>query len=502
MRQVSASARVVRRYTPLLAAASLTLPLAATSASAAEAQTPASLWLPTSATPTGEYLTQPELDAPLLTTNGEDIPGLLLTTPNPDNDQADSKAIIYDENGEVVWYDDAGPDHGYFDMEPITYQGEEALMVWEGKAGVVPGEKPETRYVILDSSYQEVASFEVQGYPTDSHDIEFSADGSKVLLMSYMPVQYDLSEYGGPTDARLVNGVIQEQDLETGEVTFEWNALDSIPISETEVPLDRPDMTGGFDVYHLNSLEYDDDGNILTSARSTSTVYKLDQETGEIIWRFGGESNDFTFADASQIPSGQHDARRLSNGLLSVFDNGNRHDPPASRGASYELDEENMTAELVNETEPELPIFAAFAGSNRQQENGDQLITFGNTGRITEFEDGEEDFSAQLEHGWMTYRGEIDDWHATPTTAPDAVLGEVAGDGSQTMYMSWNGATDVAGWLIEAGPSEDELSTVGYAERAGFETGAEIASADDAAVYKVTALGEFGEALGSTTVTR
>jgi hypothetical protein len=69
------------------------------------------------------------------------------------------------------------------------------------------------------------------------------------------------------------------------------------------------------------------------------------------------------------------------------------------------------------------------------------------------------------------------------------------------MYMSWNGATEVANWRVEAGPSEDDLTNLGTVDRTGFETAAEITPPDDATVYRVTALGPEGNALGSRTIT-
>lgn len=36
--------------------------------------------------------------------------------------------------------------------------------------------------------------------------------------------------------------------------------------------------------------------------------------------------------------------------------------------------------------------------------------------------------------------------------------------------MSWNGATEVAGWVVYAGAKDTEVSKVGVAEKKGFET--------------------------------
>jgi hypothetical protein len=231
------------------------------------------------------------------------------------------------------------------------------------------------------------------------------------------------------------------------------------------------------------------------SARHTNTVYKVDENTGAIEWRFGGERSDFTFPSQAQMPSFQHDARRMPDGRISVFDNGNEHRPQVSRGSVYEVDENAMTAELSESLQSDPPVYAFAMGSNRHLPNGNQLVSYGETGEIAEFADGERVFTGSFNDTWLSYRAERADWHATPGTRPDAALRH------GTMYMSWNGATEVRRWRVEAGPSEDELTTVGVTRDAGFETAAEISPPEDATVYRVTALGLLGKPLGSRTLT-
>ncbi|MEO3750363.1 arylsulfotransferase family protein [Streptomyces sp. B6B3] len=489
----------------LLVGVALTLPPAATSATATAPGAGEAPGAGTSASPGAGYLSRPDIDAPALVTTGKEPPGMLFVTPDGP-DQGATRAALYDD-GELVWWSEPAPGRRHFDLEPVTYRGEPALVVWEGglaPSGVAPpgGAGTDTEYLVLDQSYQEVASFSTSGgLTTDSHDIEFSEDGSHVLLMSYEPTTRDLSPHGGPADATVIDMVVQEQEVATGETTFEWRALDHVPVTETQESLSRPGTGGVFDPIHLNSLEYDADGDILASGRNTSTVYRIDRDTGEIVWRFGGENSDFAFADPADMPSAQHDARRLPDGRLSVFDNGNGHRPRSSRGAVYALDEEAMTADLVSSLRPETPVHGPITGSNRHQENGDQLVSFGNTGVIAGFADGEEVFTAELEDGYMTYRAEFGDWHATPATPPDVVLTEPAEDGARTAYLSWNGATEIAGWRVEAGPAEDDLRTVATAPKAGFETAATFVPPESAEVYRITALDTSGSPLGSRTVT-
>jgi hypothetical protein len=417
--------------------------------------------------------------APVLTTTttGQEDPGYLLTTPGSGL-TADAGAAIYDNTGELVWFDEGS----YTNLQEIAFQGEPALAALrEGQA------------VVLDSSYTEVASFGMDGYDADFHALAFNEDGSRALLAAYIPVSYDLSEYGGPADAEVIDAVIQEVDTQTGEVTFEWQGLDHVPVDETNQPLTED----GVDYLHANSISYDTDGDILISARHTSTVYKIDPATGDIVWRFGGENSDFTFANDAAMPSYQHDASRLPDGRLAVFDNGVGRDPQASRGAVWEIDEQAMTAELVLDLQPQEPIFAEVTGSNQRTPNGNQLVNYGNTGRLVEFSGSEPVFTATFD-STATYKAErSSDWVGTPATAPEVAWSEEAGDGSRDLYMSWNGATEVEAWRIEA---EDggSFETVATVDRTGFETAAEVTAPGD---LRVSALDDAGHVLSTRTLT-
>lgn len=67
-------------------------------------------------------------------------------------------------------------------------------------------------------------------------------------------------------------------------------------------------LTTAYDYCHLNSLEKDDDGSYLVSMRGPSTLYKINGDTGEIMWRLGGMNSNFTISDEDRFYY-QHDAR-------------------------------------------------------------------------------------------------------------------------------------------------------------------------------------------------
>ena len=89
------------------------------------------------------------------------------------------------------------------------------------------------------------------------------------------------------------------------------------------------------------------DGTLLLSSRHLDEIMKIDRQTGDIIWRWGGKNNEFTFVDDTRGFSHQHAVRRIPNGDVTLFDNGNFHSPPFSRALEYRLDELGKTATLV-----------------------------------------------------------------------------------------------------------------------------------------------------------
>ena len=120
-------------------------------------------------------------------------------------------------------------------------------------------------------------------------------------------------------------------------------------------------MEANWDFFHINSVDLDGDGNLLISSRSMQTLYKLDR-TGRILWRLGGQRNDFEIGPGANF-AWQHHARRQPDGTLTVFDNGAT---PAvekrSRGLILDVDEQAMSATLLHQyTHPK--ILAASQGS-------------------------------------------------------------------------------------------------------------------------------------------
>jgi hypothetical protein len=162
-------------------------------------------------------------------------------------------------------------------------------------------------------------------------------------------------------------------------VLFEWHSIDHVDLDETyATPLQ--DGRTGIDYFHINSIDVDHDNNLLISARETSALYKIDRNTGKVMWRLGGKKSDFEMGEGARFAF-QHDARRLPDGNISIFDNGTtvfeNGVPEAveeSRGIALELDEQKMSAALVGEyTHPDKQ-YADAAGNMQVLPNSNVFV--------------------------------------------------------------------------------------------------------------------------------
>lgn len=186
---------------------------------------------------------------------------------------------------------------------------------------------------------------------------------------------YRLQELEG----QKVESLWLELQNQAGEVMQSWDSLSHVSLDSTQATETRKywlehDIN---DYFHGNSATYALDGALLISARNTNQIYKVDPQTGEVVWRLGGKDSDFNIIDD---PLGgfshQHTVSQLGNGNILLFDNGNLHQPQQSRVVEYQLDEEAMTATYVW-SYTEAGRFSYAAGSAQRLPNGNTFISWG-----------------------------------------------------------------------------------------------------------------------------
>ncbi len=372
----------------------------------------------------------------------------------------DSVLMILDDTGEPIYMDEPGNSF-IADLRKQTVNGVDYLTYHEG---YLPGGYTYGTSYVLDTGYQEVDSWTIDnGYGSDLHEF-LLLDNGHAILMAYVHVPFDFTPYGGPANGTLIDIVLQEQD-ENKNVVFEWVASEHLPIEDTEANLNTTDPV---DFLHTNAIEVDDDGNWLLSHRHFSEITKINRQTGDVMWRMGGVSNEFTFTNDIGF-SRQHNIIRLDNGNITIFDNGNAHNPPHSRAIEYAIDEINKTVTRVWMYPDDTSEYSPAMGNHQRLPLGNSLIGWGTSPKITEVMNNGT-VALEMLLGGLSYRAYRYPWSAAPAAAPRATARYDADPTAVTLYTSWNGATDITSYDVYAGPTAATVSLVGNAPHDGFET--------------------------------
>lgn len=427
--------------------------------------------------------------------------GLIMIAPKPvfgarQRPGLQAGPLIVDDEGEPVWFRGAPISKRQTtrvnDLRVAEYRGKPVLTWWQGRQVLGSGEG---EVIIADQSYEKVAEVAAgNGYEFDFHEVRVTDRGT-LLALVYNPIDADLSSVGGPKDGRVIDAIVQEVDIATGRVLFEWHSVDDIGFDASYNPVPE-DRSKPFDYFHVNSVSEDDDGNLLISGRDTWQVVKVNRQTGELMWRLGGKKSEFEMSDEA-VFAYQHDAQRDADGTIRMFDN---EAAPKVRDASrllwLKLDEENMTAEVARSIEHPEGLLSGTQGNVDRTAAGTVFAGWGSQGYFSEFTaNGRMLFDARVARGNDSYRAYRQPWTGRPENKPAVAVRSGGGDGVE-VYASWNGATEVAEWEVMAGASPDALAPVGSAERDGFETRIDVQT--DAPVVAVRAKSASGAVLGTS----
>ncbi len=274
-------------------------------------------------------------------------------------------------------------------------------------------------WFIMDSLQNVVDSVYCQnGYIADNHDFLALPNGNYVLI-SYDPQPYAMDTVvpGGDPNAIVEGFIIQELDS-NHNLLFEWKSWDHFHITDN-IHL-SPWTQSNLDYVHGNAIDIDFDGHFLISCRGLDEITKINRFTGDIIWRWGGTQNDFTFVNDYPFTH-QHSIRSLGANRYLMYDNGNHSDQyigvKLSRAVEYELDTVLMTATKVWEFVHPDSLYTPSISSAQRLPNGNTLIDFGNLqwlgmGSVVTEVDSNNQIVFQLEYqnGGNLYRAYKFDW--------------------------------------------------------------------------------------------
>jgi hypothetical protein len=407
--------------------------------------------------------------------------------------------MILNSNAQPIWFQPVGARQGeVLDFAREAYDAKPVLVWSQGHT-----------VVVIDQHYRTIATLKAQApWSIDGHEATIVGGDIWVTVTRLVPNQ-NLSEYGGPAKGTVIDSGVQEYKLRNGHLILTWDALNPggkphVPLSDSEQGL----APGGWDAYHVNSIQPLPDGDLLVSMRNTSAVYLIDPVSGRIVWTLGGKRSSFTAGPGAEF-AWQHDARlsapqeggRGTDVRLTLFNDnccGITPDgglvPSNGQTEAMVLDLNTIADTATLEAAYPYPPSgeALVMGSMQLLPGGNALVGWGALPYFTEYSPSG---TPLLEVEWpgadRSYRASFTGtWFGTPYYPPS---GAVRG---MTVYASWNGATQVARWEVLARSSSGGSSVVAEHVRTGFETAITLGRSYDA--YAVRALGARGKVLATS----
>ena len=401
--------------------------------------------------------------------------------------------MIIDSRGNLVWFDQLTPPQCAINFRQQRFGGRNVITWWQGTVTVQAWGHGVG--MIADPRYRTIRAVKAgNGYSVDVHEFTLTPSGD-ALFTAFSPVEIHVPGTPAGKLTEMLDSIVQEVDVRTGLVVWEWHAYGHIPLADSFA---TPQNSSDFDAFHVNSIEVEPHNRLLISARDAAAVYLVNHATGTIDWTLGGRASSFAMGRGASFWL-QHDAHMLAPNRISLFDD--EAGPPfkaaSSRGLILALDLRRRTARVARQYRRPGTTLAQSEGSVQPLANGNAFVGFGSTEFFSEFSPtGKLVFDASLPKDDGSYREYRVPWSATPTTKPDiAARKRTAGSGVD-VYASWNGATTVARWQVLGGASAGSLTPVTTAGRHGFET--HIALSASPAVIAVKALDGHGHVLAES----
>ncbi len=450
------------------------------------------------------FVSAPEAHPPIMALTVPDrdpAAGDILTTVGPGPGQYGP--LIYTPQGQPVWFDPLSGGLAAENLSVQSYEGRRDLTWWQGRVlslGLGQGED-----IVMNDNYQVLARVHGgNGLQADLHDFQLAPD-QVAYATAYNLIRCDLTALEGPRNGVIVDTAVQEIDIRTGLVRWEWHSLDHVGVWESHAVVPSKEKPTPWDYFHLNSIDPEPDGNLFLSGRSTWAAYQLQRGSGEILWRLGGTRSSFTMSPGSAT-AWQHDARLMPNGEeVTFFDDGsNPRIHYQSRALRVKLDFVRRTATLARVYTHPSALMADSQGNAQTLADESVVVGWGAVPEVSEFaKDGSLLLDAHLPPGMSSYRAFRFPWQGHPLTSP-AVSARILSTGDSTaVFASWNGASEIASWRVLAGSDPSSLKPQATMPDSGFESSITLpenygAQAGNDGYVAVQALGTAGQLLGTS----
>jgi len=383
--------------------------IAAMAVPLALADAPAALAAPTSPPPVSILSSQPGFGA------GDDF----FITPTGDTETYAQGPEILSPSGQPLWFQAVPQGDAATDFRTQTYDGQPVLTWWQGTE---TGGRGNGTDQIYNDHYQQIATVSAgNGLSADAHEF-YITPWNTALITAYESSTANLTSIGGPADQAVVNGVIQEIDIATGKVLWQWNSAQHVPYSASEQPLPTS-ASEVWDWFHINAVHINTNGDYLIDARNTWATYDVSRQSSQVQWVLGGKDSSFkeqaapgqTLDAAGEIFAWQHDPEALGNGNYSFFDDEATIGAPElsySRAVYVHLDQWTKVATLYASDNQAEGLSATSQGNAQTANDGDLVVGWGSLPYFSAFDQhGNLAFNAEFPAGVNTYRAYLLPWN-------------------------------------------------------------------------------------------
>ena len=186
---------------------------------------------------------------------------------------------------------------------------------------------------------------------------------------------------------------------------FQWDSLDHVPLTDTYEPAVKS-AGAPYDYFHINSVQLQQDGNLLISARNTWAAYEVDHQTGQVVWTLGGKNSSYKLGSGAEFAF-QHDVRLHTDTdpTVTLFDDGggppqDPHRVARDHGPAGRQDQDRD----ARDQDVHSPALAAsFEGNVQELPGGDDFVGWGQQPYFTEYDSRGAD-RASTAGSWATTR--------------------------------------------------------------------------------------------------
>lgn len=406
--------------------------------------------------------------------------------------------MMIDRQGRLVWFkplsDHASTRLRAFNVRVQKYRGQPVLTWWQG---AIVGAHGSGHYELVDGHYRTVAQVHgADGLTGDLHEFLLTSQNT-ALFTCYGAAEGEIPRHSGTGTRRGAYwfGAVQEVDIATGRLLFQWRCDQHVPFSASYHGPPPADPRSQWDYFHINSIAVDPvDNNLWISSRNTWTIYKVDRRTGQVIWRLGGRENEFTMGPGTHFAF-QHHVVPHPGGHVTIFDNegGPPNEASQSRGLVLAVDEQRRKVSLVRQYHHRPAVLSPALGSVQTLTDDGAFVGWGDSSWFTEYDrSGHVVLDGRLAPGTLSYRAFEVQWLGQPPTRPAIALSRSRGHA--VLHVSWNGSTEHRHWQVLGGAAAGQLAPLKVAAADQFETA--ITVQRPPAWLAVEALDAAGNTLG------